>query len=114
MGRVEERCAVAAGIERAASENRLSLCIVLTHADCTAHSSAATTSATAIAQRRRVAIERAHALLTQEQLLAASDPLRARTEARSFAVVAATIDARTARVQWLVPRAETMPIAPVR
>lgn len=121
----------AALVAWAAREHRLRLCVVLPHTDCPSLAPASertsrvegaelrAAAATALAARRHLAIAHAQALLQAEQLRAA---LRSAPQPASDAkpanetvrVVAASVDASTRAVTFHVPRADELPIAPIR
>jgi carbonic anhydrase len=116
---------VVAALERAAAEERLSLCVLLTHAGCRALDPGGDSpSARALARAaeparqhaaaRQVALERAQALVQRESLLAASPALRALAAEDRFRVVPASVDPRTGAIVWHGARAEELPLAPVR
>lgn len=127
----------------AAREHRVRLCVVLGHTQCAslapnAEGNSASrvpgadrraAAARALAARRRLSLAEAQALVQAEQLRAAlrsatateSEPAKgtattAEPAARQpeVRVVAASLDATTRAVTFLVPRADELPIAPVR
>ncbi len=107
-------------LEWAASTERLSLCIVLTHADCRSLEPRGdkrpdrSADARDLADRRHLPLPVAQALLQRERLLAASDLLRRRTDAAEFFIAPASVDPRTGALTWHTSRAEEMPLAPVK
>lgn len=116
-------------LEHAVAEERLSLCVVLTHADCLAlrEPAAGTPASPArLALQRSLAAARTRARergvpLAQAQaetqcldLLAASAPLQAAAEAGAFRAVAATVDPRSLALSWHTRAAEELPLAPVK
>jgi carbonic anhydrase len=110
-------------LERAVARERLSLCIVLTHADCASLSrapagdergSARGAAAREFAARRRLPLDKAQALLQRELLLGASTLLADATRSGNLNVVAASADAATGALAWHLGRSESLPMAPVR
>jgi len=116
---------IAAALERAATVERLSLCLLLTHRDCASLAAKANTPATqALARRaaathefaasRRLPLEQAQALRQRELLLSLSEPLRALANEDRLRLVPASVDARTQDITWHTTRAEELPLAPVK
>jgi carbonic anhydrase len=117
---------VTALLERAAQRERLSLCIVLTHAGCPslAADQGPSTAAQLFARRsnpardlaaaRRLPLEHSQALLQKEQILALSESLRQLEREDRFRIVPAAVDPSTLAITFFTTRAEEMPIAPVK
>jgi len=110
-------------LERAIARERLSLCIVLTHADCASLSpspapdergNARRAAAREFATRRRLPLDKAQALLQRELLLGASTLVAEANRNGSLTVAAASADATTGVLAWHLSRADSLPIAPVR
>jgi carbonic anhydrase len=113
-------------LERAAAQERLSLCVVLTHADCPSLAGGqaqtkaqevlerSTARARELAARRGIPVAKAQALEQCEDLLAASAPLRALAKAGRFQVVPATVEPRTGAIHWHTTQAEELPLPPVK
>ena len=109
-------------LERAVTDERLSLVLVLAHADCRALAERNTPDAL---QRRRDALRveaarlqqpqpKTLAQLQREQLLAASELLRGKQAAEALRIVPATLETRTGVLQWHHTNADVMPLAPVK
>jgi carbonic anhydrase len=114
-------------LEQAVAAERLSLCIVLTHADCTALRPAANEASPAaqqlsrrgdaardLANRRHFALEKAQALLQVEAALAGSDALKKAAAADTFRLVPGSVTARTGEIVWHSSRADEMRPAPIK
>jgi hypothetical protein len=113
-------------LERAAADERLSLCVVLTHADCAALQQRqgpslaqqalerAIAPARALAAERTLPLPQAQALVQRDALLSGSDPLRALAQDGRFRAVPCSVDARTLELRWHTTVAEELPIAPVK
>jgi len=118
--------AITATLERLARTERLSLCVVLTHADCPSLplQAGATKAARALhrqaeparqlSRSRHCPLERAQALVQREHLLAASTALRRLTAEDRLRVVPASVSPRSQQVRWHTTRAEEAPIAPIK
>jgi len=117
---------VTALLERTAQRERLSLCVVLTHADCPslAADQGPSTAGQLFARRsnpardlasaRRLPLEHSQALLQKEQILALSESLRQLEREDRFRIVPAAVDPQTLAITWHTTRAEELPIAPVK
>jgi carbonic anhydrase len=117
---------ITALLERAAQRERLSLCVVLTHADCAslAADQGPSTAGQLFARRsnpardlasaRRLPLEHGQALLQKEQILALSESLRQLEREDRFRLVPASVDPSTLAITWHTTRAEELPIAPVK
>jgi hypothetical protein len=113
-------------LERAAADERLSLCVVLTHADCAALRQRSEPSlaqqaleraiapARALAAERSLPLPQAQALVQRDALLSGSDPLRALAQDGRFRAVPCSVDPRTLELRWHTTVAEELPIAPVK
>lgn len=109
-------------LERTVADHRLSLVLVLGHADCASLArrpggdalQRRRDAAHAEAQRRGEALAPTVARMQRDLLLAGSDVLLAKSAAGALRVLPATVDAATGAIAWLHARVETMPIAPVK
>ncbi|HLQ36181.1 MAG TPA: hypothetical protein VK348_00165 [Planctomycetota bacterium] len=113
-------------LERAVTAERLSLCLVLTHAACPGLQAGKATTpaqellerrtqpARALAQRRNLAVDKAQALLQRECLLAGSELLRQRSDDGKFRVVPASVDGKAGTITWHTTHAEELEVAPVK
>lgn len=109
-------------LERTVADHRLSLVLVLGHADCASLArrpggdalQRRRDAAHAEAQRRGEALAPTVARMQRDLLLAGSDALLAKSAAGALRVLPATVDAATGAIAWLHARVETMPIAPVK
>jgi len=109
-------------LERAVADERLSLVLVFTHENCRAltprtPADALTTRADAVAAeaaRRQQPLTKALACLQRDQLLAASELLRAKVAKDELRILPATIDPKTATLSWHHARIDAMPLAPVK
>lgn len=110
-------------LERAVARERLSLVIVLTHADCASLQGAPAgddrgarrgAAAREFAARRGLALDKAQAMLQRELLLGASTLLADGNRNGTLAVVTASANVRTGALTWHLSRADSLPIAPVR
>ena len=113
-------------LEHTAQRERLSLCVVLTHADCPslAADQGPSTAGQLFARRsnpardlaaaRRLPLEHSQALLQKEQILALSESLRQLEREDRFRIVPAAVDPSTLAITWHTTRAEELPIAPVK
>jgi carbonic anhydrase len=109
-------------LERTVADHRLSLVVVLSHADCASLArrpgndalQRRRDAAHAEAQRRGDALAPTVARLQRDLLLAGSDLLQAKSNAGALRVLPATVDPATGAISWLHARAETLPIAPVK
>jgi carbonic anhydrase len=109
-------------LERTVADHRLSLVLVLGHADCASLArrpggdalQRRRDAAHAEAQRRGEALAPTVARMQRDLLLAGSDVLLAKSAAGALRVLPATVDAATGAIAWLHARVETMPIEPVK
>lgn len=114
-------------LERAVQQDRLSLCVLLAHADCPcllpagkdatpAQQALARKAAAshALARSRNLPLPQAHALLQLEGVLASSDLLQAAVAADTFRVIAATVDAKSGNIVWHGHRADEIEPSPIR
>lgn len=113
-------------LERAVANERLSLIVLLTHAGCSslAAGPAATAAQQALARRtaaarelakaRDLPLEQAAALCECEALLGASEALRRQVERGKLLLAPATVAPKTGTVDWLLTRAEQMPLPPAK
>ena len=117
---------ITALLEQAVLRERLSLCVVLSHADCACLSAEATQSpagqalksrieaARALATERHLALPAAIAGNERDQLIWSSPPISAAIKEGRFRIVPATFFAPTKTVLMHLSRKEEMPIAPVK
>jgi carbonic anhydrase len=117
---------ITALIEQAVANEKLSLCIVLTHTQCRSlePDQGSSTAATALARRgepartvaqtRQLALPMAQAFVEREHLLSLSESLRAATAKDQLRIVAATADTKTQAITWHTTRVDELPIAPVK
>ena len=115
-----------AELERAQRDDRLSLCIVLTHDGCrTLVGGGATTPAQLaverrvqpareLAARRSLPVDKAQAMLQQQAILSASTQLTKAVTADKFRIVTARLEPRSGAITWHTTRAEELPIPVVR
>ncbi|MBK8101468.1 MAG: hypothetical protein IPK26_30675 [Planctomycetes bacterium] len=115
-----------AELERAQREDRLSLCVVLTHDGCRNLAAGKATTpaqqaverrgqpARELAARRNLSVDKAQALLQQQAILSASTQLSSAVTADTFRIVPARLDARSGAITWHTTRAEELPIPVVR
>ncbi|MFN9277397.1 MAG: hypothetical protein ACK53T_05220 [Planctomycetota bacterium] len=109
-------------LERTVADHRLSLVLVLGHADCASLARRAggdalqrrRDAAHAEAQRRGEALAPTVVRMQRDLLLAGSDALQAKSAANALRVLPATVEPATGAITWLHARAETLPIAPVK
>lgn len=109
-------------LERTVADHRLSLVVVLGHADCASLArrpgndalQRRRDAAHAEAQRRGEALAPTVARMQRDLLLAASDALRAKSDAGALRILPATVDTATGAIAWLHARAEALPVAPVK
>lgn len=109
-------------LERAVADERLSLVLILAHADCrTLQPNASPDALTrrrealrAEAERQQQPLPKTLTQLQREQLLAASELLRAKQAAEELRIVPATLDPRTGVLQWHHANADVMPLPPVK
>jgi carbonic anhydrase len=113
-------------LEQAVVEERLSLVLVIGHAECRALATRAGVSAGQDALAERIEVVRQQAARTQttlaqclvrmqsQQLLAASDLLRERATAGSLRVLPAGLDVKTRALSWLQPRSDEYTLPPIR
>jgi carbonic anhydrase len=109
-------------LERTVADHRLSLVVVLGHADCASLArrpggdalQRRRDAAHAEAQRRGEALPPTVARMQRDLLLASSDALQAKSTAGALRVLPATVEPATGAITWLHARAETLPIAPVK
>ena len=112
----------AALLERVVLDERLSLVLVLTHSDCRSLASrspvdALTRRLEALrteATRRQQPLPKVLAQLQREQLLAASEPLRQRSEQEDLRVIPGELNCRTLAITWHHHAADAMPLSPVK
>ncbi|MCA8966493.1 MAG: hypothetical protein H6838_05465 [Planctomycetes bacterium] len=110
-------------LEHLATDERLSLIVVLGHDDCTTRSLRATTPAQQLLSRRLAALRRnarldqavtkAFLLGQRDALLGASELLMQRSARDQVRVVPGRVDAR-GEVLWLGQRVDAMPLQPVK
>lgn len=117
---------VTATLERLASTERLSLCVVVTHAGCPALEAGEADSpasralqlrtrmAADLARTRRCTIEEAQARLQRDHLLGASRILRELREQGRLRIAPASLPRRRLPLRWHTTRAAEAPIAPVK
>lgn len=112
-------------LEHAVTEERLSLVVVLSHADCTTAELSATegprkTLADRVARMRARAVQvrRAFAQVLAraeaEQVVAASKVMQEAVAADRLRVVAAELEDAVPRITWHASRADAMPMPPIR
>lgn len=109
-------------LERTVADERLSLVLVVTHADCRSLAERAKPDALsrrlaalrAEAARRQQPLPKTLAQLQRDQLLAASTFLRERSERVELRILPATLDGKTGALAWHHTQAEVMPLAPVK
>jgi len=120
--------ATVALLEQAVAQERLSLIVVLTHADCRSLQPAAGTpvspaqavlqeravAAATEADRRRLPLAKAQALRQCEALVAASEPLQRAVAGEHLLVVPAEVGITTLAVTWHQQNADRLPLAPVK
>jgi carbonic anhydrase len=116
-----------AALESLVQKERLSLCIVLTHDACdalTTESEQPTPAQLSLRSRLRAALQlarrqdlplgKAQARTQREFLLASSEVLRSAEREERIRIIGASLAEDGARVEWHVPRIDTLPIAPVK
>ena len=111
-------------LERTVRDERLSLVLVLGHAHCRALAARADGADDVLARRvaplaaeaarRREALPKVLVRAQGQQLLAASELLRARAAADALRVLPALVEPRTGTLQWQHVPTDVMPIAPVK
>lgn len=113
-------------LEQAVAEERLSLVVVIGHADCRTLATQQGTSERQDALAARLAVVRREAARTGaslpqcltrlqcQQMLAASDLLREQATNGSLRVLPAEVDARTGRVAWLHAPIDEYALPPIR
>jgi len=113
-------------LEQAVAEERLSLVLVIGHAECRALATRAGVSLAQDALAERIATvrreaTRTHTTLAQclvrmqcQQVLAASDLLRERSTAGSLRLVPAELDGTTRALAWLHARSDEYTLPPIR
>lgn len=113
-------------LERAVAEERLSLCVVMTHGDCLALQTKpepsppqqalerAIAGARALAAERSLPLAQAQALVQRAALLSGSDALRELAQQGRFHAVPCSVDVRTLELRWHTANAEELPVAPVK
>lgn len=109
-------------LERAVADERLSLVLVLTHTDCQTLAARAKPDALtrrrnavqAEATRRQQPLPKTLAQLQRDQLLAASDLLREKSEHDELRILPATLDGKSGALAWHHAHADAMPLAPVK
>lgn len=117
---------IAALLEKAVAEERLSLVLMLSHSHCTTLDTPPGKSTQqdalterlrlvrADAERTKLPLTKALLLGQRERLLAASDPLREATTKDTLRIVPGELDTRTGAITWLHRAIDALPLAPVR
>ena len=117
---------VTATLERLASAERLSLCVIVTHANCPCLEAGQpdspagralqlrTKMAIDLARTRRCTVEEAQARLQRDHLLGSSRMLRELRDKGRLRIAPASLPLRHLPLRWHATRAAAAPIAPVK